>query len=483
MPKDSRRTAPGIRDVHAALAAFPGIVTRAQRKRGSHAQVEGDRAVVALAFDGDLHGTTARLTTAYIFSRMGHRRLDGKAPVRPSVAPADAGGPKDATYYVCSLGQLAIFVRALNYANATPPEQPRPQAPADAPPLSTLLGHALVAFERDYDAARAQAPSLGVWSNTLRVLDDEGVHPRTLSERSVLARRGVRAVVRDLERLDWVRLARSGGPRVLLTEAGNRARDKCPPIVADVERAWRKRFGARRFDALHETLVALTRQFEIELPWHLTGYGPGDASPTGGDHIAAQTGPPRIPHHGEDWPVVLRPAGEDTAHLPLPALLSQALAMFTIDYEWDIAGYAAGLHFTANLLRHIPDEGLPLAQAAPLGDVSGSGKSGTERHLAVVVEPGRPRDGTRLVYLTPKGKAARDAYPARLATVEEDWQARFGACVARLRTALEALAPDFGDDLPDYPNTTAWYWHSMIAGSAAHRLRGAKAATVAAPEQ
>ena len=483
----------GIRDAHAALAAFPGIVTRAQRKRGSHVQVDGDRAVVALVFDADIHGTTARLITAYIFSRMGNRRLDGKAPVRASVAPACASGPKDATYYVCSTGQLAIFVRALQYANATPPGHPRPQAPLAGRPLSTLLGHALVAFERDYDARRggargasspqetAYTPSLGVWSNVLRVIGDDGVHPRILAERSVLSRRGVRAVVRDLERLGWIRTARGGGgPRVLLTAAGSRARDKCPPHLAAAEDGWRTTFGARRVATLRKALVALTRQFEIELPWYLTGYGPGDASATGGDYIAAQTGPPRIPHHGQDWPVVLRTAGEDTSQLPLPALLSQALAMFTIDYEWDIAGYAAGLHFTANLLRHIPDEGLPLAQAAPLGDVSGSGKSGTERHLATVVEPGKPRDGTRRVYLTPKGKAARDSYASRLATVEEDWHSRFGACVTALRTALEALDTDFGDNLPDYPNTTAWYWHSMIAGSAAHRIRRARDAATSA---
>lgn len=473
----------GIRDAHAALAAFPGIVTRARGKRGSHVQANGDRAVVALAFAGDIHGTTARLTTAYIFSRMGNRRLDGKAPVRASVAPASAGGAKDATY-VCSTGQLAIFARALKYANAAPPGPPRPQAPLGGRPLSTLLGHALVAFERNYDARRAAArgaasrrgtahtPSLGVWSNVLRVVGERGAHPRTISERSVLSRRGVRAVVRDLERLGWVRAARGdGGPRVVLTAAGSRARGKCPPHVAAVERGWRATFGARRIAALRKPLVALTRQFQIELPWYLTGYGPGDASATGGDHIPAQTGPPRIPHHGQDWLVVPRTAGEDTSELPLPALLSQALAMFTIDYEWHTAGYAAGLHFTANLLRHIPDEGLPLAQAAPLGDVSGTGKSATERHLATVVAPGKPRDGTRRVYLTPKGKAARDAYATRLAGVEADWHSRFGACVGALRTALEALDADLGDNLPDYPNTTAWYWHSMIAGSAAHRMR------------
>ena len=470
MPEETRRT-PGTLDAHAALAAFPGIVTRARRNQGSHVRLDGDRATVALTFRDDIEGATARRTTAYIFARMGHRRLDGKAPVPPSAAPACGAGARNATRYVCAWSQLAIFARALTYASAAPMGRPRPQVELHAPPLASLLGHALVAFERDYDAQGGAAPGLGLWSNVLRVLDDDGdgAHPRTLGTRTVLSRRGVRAVVRDLERLRWVRRPRDGGTRILLTDAGRRARDACPPRIAAVEQAWHAGFGARRVGALREALVAVTRQFEIELPWYLTGYGPGDVSVTGGDYIAAQTGPPRIPHHGQDWPVVRRTAGGDTAPLPLPALLSQALAMYTIDYEWDIAGYAAGLNFAANLLRHIPDEGMPLAQAQTLGDVSGTGRSGTERHLVTVVEPGKPRDGTRRVYLTPKGKAARDGHAHRTLEVERAWQSRFGDCATALRRALQALDADFGTDLPEYPDTTKWYWNSMIAGSAALR--------------
>ena len=87
MPEETRRT-PGTLDAHAALAAFPGIVTRARRNQGSHVRLDGDRAIVALTFRDDIEGATARRTTAYIFARMGHRRLDGKAPVPPSAAPA-----------------------------------------------------------------------------------------------------------------------------------------------------------------------------------------------------------------------------------------------------------------------------------------------------------------------------------------------------------------------------------------------------------
>ena len=218
-------------------------------------------------------------------------------------------------------------------------------------------------------------------------------------------------------------------------------------------------------DAVREALAALVAQFDIELPWCLTGYGPADASITGGNHIAAEPGPPRIPHHGQDWPVVLRKPNTDVSQQPLPALLSQALAGFTIDYEWEIFGYGAGLNATANLLQHVSDKGISLSDATARGEVSGNGKAGAERHLVAVVEPGKPRDMTRRVLLTPKGKRARDSYAYLVTQVERDWHERYGGCVQELRTALEAIDGELGEGLPNYPDTTKWFFHSMVAAS------------------
>jgi len=454
---------------HALFDAFAGIVAAKPRRQGSHAHVEGDRCVVALVFSDDTQGQVARLLADFVFSRMGQgERLDGKAPVR-GARSACASGTKDATHYVCSRRQFAVFVRALQYASVAPMGPPHPKMKLSTTPLSFLLSHALVAFERDYNARRGTAPSLAIWSNVLRVVDDGGVSVRELAQRAVLSHRGAKGVTRDAERLGWLATRSADRTRHLfLTASGRRARDASAQTVAAVEQQWQARF-ARRLAALRRALAALVRQFDVDLPFYLSGYGPADASITGGNHLPAQTGPPRIPHHGQDWPVVLRPAGRDEAALPLPALLAQALAMFTIDYEWDISGYGAGLNHTSNLLRHIPDGGMPLARAAALGDVVGNGKSGTERHLVAVVTPGARRDPGRLVHLTPKGKSAHDSFAHRVMAVERDWRARFGRCAADLRSALEALDADFGDDLPDYPDTTAWYAESMIAGSAAAR--------------
>ena len=455
---------------------FPGIVaasTSGEAGEGSRVHTEDDRVVAAFVFTPDVYGRTARLVVTAIFSRLGKGdRLDSRAPVREDPKLASGHKVENAAYFGCSKRQWRVFERALAYASARPIGGPHPSTELTDAPLSFLLSHAFSAFERDYAAAiggDAAQPSMALWSNFLRVIDDDGVPSRDLPSRAVLSRRGQRAVLRDLQRLGWVRVAKDRRTNHLhLTDAGGQARATGARVVAAVEKEWHARFATARLDALRESLIALVSQFEIELPWCMTGYGPGDVSATGGNFVAAQEGPPRLPHHGEDWPLVLRQS-KDVDALPLPALLSQALTMFTIDYEWAMRGYGAGLYLTTTLLRFIDDDGMALEQARAMGDVTGNGKSGTERHFVTVVEPGSPRDGSRKVYLTPKGKRARDSFSYLVQAGERDWAERYGACAAQLREALAALDADFGPNLPDYPNTSKWFWHSMLAGSAVVR--------------
>ena len=464
--------------LEAALGSFPGFQKAEGAHLGSHAHEEGEGVVFALGFAPDGAGRVARLVVDFIMSHMGAgRRLDSRAPVRANAALACRCAPQDALFYACSTQQAATFVRMLRYASPTPQGPPRPATTTKKTPLSVLLSHAFATFDEDYEhtlADDAAKPSLGIWGNVLRAIGNDGVPTRDLPTRTVLSRRAARAVLRDLQRLRWIAPEKRGGASHLrLTTAGRAARDIGAAHIRAVEETWRQRFGTARVGALRQALAALASQFDIELPWHLTGYGLADASVTGGSHVAAQPGPPRIPAHGEDWPVVLRDAGSHTRQLPLPALLSQALAAFTIDYEWDIMGYGAGLLATSNLLRFIGDDGMPLARASALGEVRGNGKAGLERHLVVVVESGKPRDRSRLVYLTPKGRRARDSHAYLLMAMEQDWQRRYGDCVVALRDALESLEQDFGDDLPNYPSTTAWIWHSMNTASGVERARKA----------
>ncbi len=465
-------------ELRTVFDSFPGIATAKREARGSHVHMHGDGVVLAVVLENNGSGRTAALTVDFILSRMGAgQRLDGRMPVKENAGLACRCATPGARFYRCSHQQAAVFARALRYASARPMGPARPAAALSCTPLSVLLSHAFAAFDRDYRHALAgdpSKPSLGVWCNALRVIDDEGLRQRDLSESTVLSRRGTRAVVRDLERLRWLDVEKTGrGSSLLrLTAAGQRARDTGRQLVDAVEKDWRRRFGEHPVDALGAALAALANQFEIELPWYLTGYGPSDSSLTGGDHVAEKLGPPRIPAHGQDWPAVVRDTQKDAAELPLPALLSQVLAAFTIDYERDIRGYGAGLGFTSNFLQFVGDEGTTLEQASALAGIVGNGKSALERHLVVVVAPGRARDGNRQVYPTPKARRARDSHPHRIMEIEGNWLARYGAyCVTRLRETLTSMDRGFGTDLPNYPDTTSWFFHSMNAGSAATRPR------------
>ena len=331
-----------------------------------------------------------------------------------------------------------------------------------ASPLPTLLGRAIGAFALDYDRARGgdrSVPQLGTWANVLRVLDADGTDQRELVRRTVISRRVAEVVVTRLERLGRVAVDKQAveGKRgktnlVRLTASGEAGTAAAAARVDTVQADWRERFGNDAVDRLRDALSTVVDRLPVELPHHPAGYGAADPSVTGGDYVPENPGPPRIPAHGQDWPVVLREPGSDTRHLPLPALLSQVLAAFAIDYEREQFG---SLPAASNFLRLVGDDGMTLGRAQALGGVSGNGKSLHERHRDVVVEPDRPRDMRRRVFLTPKGRRVRDAYPNLVMEIEDQWHKQYAAAIPPMRTTLMAMNEEFVDGLPDYPSTTA----------------------------
>lgn len=240
---------------------------------------------------------------------------------------------------------------------------------------------------------------------------------------------------------------------VHLTPAGEACRTAAAALVDDVEERWRERFGDDAIGRLRDALSGVVDRLPVELPHYVTGYGASDPSVTGGDYVLEDPGPPRIPAHGQEWPVVPREPAGTSRNLPLPALLSQTLAAFAIDYERERLG---SLQVVSNFLRFVPDDGIALAEAGTLGGVSGNGKTLHERHLDVVVEPGRARDGERRVYLTPKGRRMRDAYPHLVGEIEDRWCEVYREAVPALRRLLTSMEEDFDADLPAYPDTTGW---------------------------
>ena len=120
-----------------------------------------------------------------------------------------------------------------------------------------------------------------------------------------------------------------------LTPSGKRARDLGQAHQESTEQQWGTRYGKTRVKKLRQALQSLVMQFDIELPHYPTSYGQGDPSMTGGAYVPADPGPPRIPAHGTEWPVVLRTDPDAVQDLALTALASQALTAFTIDYDHD----------------------------------------------------------------------------------------------------------------------------------------------------
>ena len=443
------------RRLAAVFAAFPGIQPSASDVRD---EVGG--AVVTCRFAPGPHGRAAALAVGFVAGRVGAKAEEAEA---------------DALRVRLPETPFVRFVNFLNYASElqvrTRPagELARPQLRTLPPlrtrsPLPTLLGRALGMFDRAYKEARAEQggiPPLASWANVLRVIDsNDGTEQRELARRAVLSKRVAEVVVKRLVRRGDLTLEkrsredRRGTAKIVrLTAQGRAARASGADRVDTVEDYWRQRFGADSVAGLRAALANVVARIPVELPHRVTGYGAGDPSVTGGDYVAEQPGPPRIPAHGQDWPVVLRPSGRPAADLPLPALLAQALAAFAIDYERERIGQ---LRAVSTFLRFVDDDGMALGRAGALGGVSGNGKTLHERHLDVVVEPGRASDKERRVYLTPKGRRMRDAYPHLVVEIESRWQDEYGAAVTRMRDALAAMDRDFDRDLPDYPDPTAW---------------------------
>ena len=339
----------------------------------------------------------------------------------------------------------------------------RPVACLSQPPLPTLLGRAIGGSTLDYDQARygdRSIPQLGTWANALRVIDADGTDQRQLARRAVISKRVAEVVVNRLERRGRVVVEKQAieGKRgktklVRLTASGEAGTASAAALGDTVQADWRQRFGNDAVDQLRDALSTIVDRLPVELPHYPTGYGAGDPSVTGGDYVPEDPGPPRIPAHGQDWPVVLREPGSDTSRLPLLALLSQVLAAFAIDYERERFG---SLPAVSNFLRFVGDDGMTLGRAQALGGVSGNGKTLHERHLDVVVEPGRPRDMRRRVFLTPKARRVRDAYPHLVKEIEDRWREQYAAAIPPMRTALMAMNERLDAALNDYPSTTAW---------------------------
>ena len=436
---------PSIASVTDRLNRIGGNFAGMTRGRGRASfRGHGSRVEADLSFDDTPVGTAARLVTEFILRQRATR-------IESAIHDSPGGGQMR---FSMDVADAARFARAFGYAGTEGLGQAPSRRKAGGVPLPTLLSHALIAFERDYGDAGLDSPSLPVWSNVLRVFGTEAITDRELSQRAILSKRVVRVVLRGFTNLGWLESDTGRNRAFHLTDRGMTLEGVARRRLAKVEGQWRKRHGPAAIESLRDDLAVIASKLELEWPWHLTGYGPADPSLTGGSYLPAKPGPPRVLGRGTEWPVVPRDASRPVTELPLPALLSKVLAAFTVDYEEEHLG---PLGAASVFLAQIPDDAITLARASAICDVGGTGKSAPERHLCVVVEPGRPRDGSRKVYLTPKARRIRESYPALVMDIEARWRERFGAGVLdglhRTLTTLDAETPP---GTPDFPDTRAW---------------------------
>ena len=194
------------------------------------------------------------------------------------------------------------------------------------------------------------------------------------------------------------------------------------------------------------------------------------AAPGAADDAAADARPrpPRI-----DLRVPAPPA------LPLSALLSAALVAFTIEADNEAEhrlphrtandgpspGAAAGapwltsLLMWANCLRHLPDEGITVAELRRRAR-TGTNLDGMRRwrYVSYAPDPGRgkrPGPGATVIP-TAAGRRARAVWAAATEETEARWRERFGAAaIDDLRAALADVVARLDPALPDCLRSSA----------------------------
>jgi hypothetical protein len=308
--------------------------------------------------------------------------------------------------------------------------------PADEQPLPVRLSRVIGQLTRDVESAAGvgdSVPSLAVWSNVLRCVADaepDWMDERDLPAQARISRRLAVSAVTGAARRAWIETEVITGKhrRVRLAALGTAAAQTWPEHLTALDAKW----AASDLRGVIEALVA---RLPLELPHFPATYGSADVSAIGAPY-SNRTGSGRL--HGTDWTPVPRGDGDTVTLLPITALLSQALGAFTIDYEdqfqWPLAN-------TTLVLVHLSSEPRPLADVPGRHEITGNGKSLTERHgiTTVTRDPDDPR--RNLVALTPRGAAVLQHHPARLEATEKEWRARYGGdIVDGLRAALAPVA-------------------------------------------
>ena len=168
-------------------------------------------------------------------------------------------------------------------------------------------------------------------------------------------------------------------------------------------------------------LQALVSQLELEHPHFPVPYGTADPTFCGrGDE-------------GRDWKPVRREPASNAERLSMTALLSQALVAFAIEYEKHRRG---PIQWAANILDGLNDVRADVAAAPARGPHS---VANLERLRIVTLGQ------DKVVRLTARGRAMRDAYRPLCERIESRWRQQMGSSL--IDQVIDAVGVD-GDWRP-----------------------------------
>lgn len=292
------------------------------------------------------------------------------------------------------------------------------RASPPTPSLPTALSQALIAFTIEFDnefehriehhiankgGGGVLLTSMVMWSNFMRLIPAGGIPLRAVEANGRITNLG------GLQRWGYISIE-PADQTVRLKPGGRRAQEVWSPLAAEIEQRWRERFGDAAIDELRQALSSLA---DPALPLYLPVLGYADGMRAG--HVRGAPGA----------------VAED-----LPALLSQALLSFTLEYEEESA---LSLVMGADVVRVLSADGVQVRHLPALSGVSKEAITAAvgflQRNGYAVVEPD-PASRSKLVRLTVKGLAAQ-AQHARLAkAVERRWRKRLGGDFDRLAKAL-----------------------------------------------
>jgi hypothetical protein len=297
-------------------------------------------------------------------------------------------------------------------------------------PLSTALSHALIAFTIELDnefelglgesGHTPRVTSWVMWANFMRFVGD-GIAVGELPAAAGIPKARTLSTLGGMERWRYVDIGDDPGVRrdgygsarglraeavVRLTPAGRAAEAIWRPLPGEIEGRWRERFGAGAVDELRLSLEEGVAQLDVGLPEYMPIVG------------------------GASWKAAdaITPGERDSsAPLPLPALLSQVLLAYTLDYE---TTSELALPLSANIVRVLDGSGvsvkdLPLRAGVP--------KEGIAMALTFLTKNGFVAVEEKVARLTKKGRDAQESAPRLHGEVEA------ATSTSRLTAALDAI--------------------------------------------